>query len=70
MEGAPGVYSARYAGEGATDEDNNAKLLGQLEQFRLGEDTEQPLLSTARFVCHLALYDPVTGQFTESSGTV
>ena len=27
LEGAPGVYSARYAGVGATDADNNAKLL-------------------------------------------
>lgn len=61
LEGAPGVYSARYAGEGASDEDNNAKLLSELEHMRLGEDTEQPLLSTARFVCHLALYNPATG---------
>ncbi|MDD4091214.1 MAG: non-canonical purine NTP pyrophosphatase, partial [Smithellaceae bacterium] len=27
LQGEPGVYSARYAGEGATDEENNAKLL-------------------------------------------
>ena len=27
LAGAPGVYSARYAGEGATDADNVAKLL-------------------------------------------
>ncbi|AZK48334.1 XTP/dITP diphosphatase [Paenibacillus lentus] len=70
LEGAPGVHSARYAGEGASDEDNNEKLLGELERLQLGEDTEQPLLSTARFVCHLALYDPKTGEFTEASGTV
>lgn len=30
LDGAPGVYSARYAGEGATDADNNAKLLREL----------------------------------------
>lgn len=70
LDGAPGVYSARYAGEGASDEDNNEKLLGELERMRLGEDTEQPLLSTARFVCHLALYNPETGEFIEGSGTV
>ncbi|MNJ40208.1 XTP/dITP diphosphatase [Paenibacillus bouchesdurhonensis] len=70
LDGAPGVYSARYAGEGASDEDNNEKLLGELERLQLGEDTEQPLLSTARFVCHLALYNPTTGAFTEASGTV
>ena len=31
LNGAPGVYSARYSGEGATDEKNNAKLLSELE---------------------------------------
>ena len=30
LGGAPGVYSARYSGEGATDEKNNAKLLSAL----------------------------------------
>jgi XTP/dITP diphosphohydrolase len=31
LDGAPGVYSARYAGEGCTYEDNNVKLLAALE---------------------------------------
>lgn len=31
LSGAPGVYSARYSGEGATDESNNAKLLDALK---------------------------------------
>jgi XTP/dITP diphosphohydrolase len=31
LDGAPGVYSARYAGEGCTFADNNRKLLGELE---------------------------------------
>ena len=30
LDGAPGIYSARYAGPGATDADNNAKLLTAL----------------------------------------
>ncbi|MEM9208942.1 MAG: RdgB/HAM1 family non-canonical purine NTP pyrophosphatase [Pseudomonadota bacterium] len=30
LEGRPGVYSARYAGEGASDEDNVDKLLAEL----------------------------------------
>lgn len=31
LGGAPGVYSARYAGEGASDEENLSKLLGALQ---------------------------------------
>lgn len=31
LNGAPGVFSARFAGEDATDEDNNRKLLSALE---------------------------------------
>jgi len=31
LSGAPGVWSARYASENATDADNNAKLLGAME---------------------------------------
>ena len=31
LDGRPGVYSARYAGTGASDADNNAKLLAELE---------------------------------------
>lgn len=47
----PGVYSARYAGVGATDEQNNALLLRELE----GKGTEE---RTARFRCVLALAVP------------
>lgn len=32
LHGAPGIYSARYAGNGATDGDNNRRLLDELEQ--------------------------------------
>lgn len=31
LDGSPGVYSARYAGEGATDKENNTKLLSKME---------------------------------------
>lgn len=51
LNGEPGVYSARYAGEDATDADNNAKLLKSLT----GVPGEK---RTARFVCHLAIADP------------
>lgn len=49
LGGAPGIYSARYSGEGATDERNNRKLLETLAPLR----GQGPL--TARFVCVLAL---------------
>lgn len=46
LQGAPGIYSARYAGEDASDSDNIVKLLQALE----GVPTEQ---RTARFHCVL-----------------
>ncbi|KAF0157742.1 MAG: dITP/XTP pyrophosphatase [Syntrophaceae bacterium] len=49
LGGEPGVYSARYAGEGATDEENNAKLLSKLK------DVPEEL-RTASFFCALVLY--------------
>ncbi|KGE18371.1 XTP/dITP diphosphatase [Paenibacillus wynnii] len=70
LEGRPGVYSARYAGEDAGDSDNNLKLLSELEELKQGEDTGQPLLSTARFVCALSLYDPATDHELTAEGTV
>lgn len=50
LDGAPGVYSARYAGEHATDADNRAKLLAELEQ--IGARGKE---RTARFRCALVL---------------
>jgi XTP/dITP diphosphohydrolase len=49
LDGAPGVYSARYAGPGATDSENIARLFTEL----LKHQTERP--SSARFRCVLAL---------------
>ena len=46
LGGAPGIYSARYAGEGASDNDNNEKLLSELK----GEKNRN-----ARFVCCISL---------------
>ncbi|MDQ8200766.1 RdgB/HAM1 family non-canonical purine NTP pyrophosphatase [Pelagicoccus enzymogenes] len=48
LDGAPGVYSARYAGEDASDDDNTNKLLHILSA--LGEVDR-----SAGFQCHLAL---------------
>ena len=39
LGGAPGVKSARYAGENATDEQNNLKLVGALESVPEGRRT-------------------------------
>ena len=46
LGGSPGIYSARYAGEGASDDDNNEKLL-----FELREQKNR----NAGFVCCIAL---------------
>lgn len=49
LGGAPGVRSARFAGEGATDEQNLAKLLREVPA-----DGDR----RARYVCALAYVDP------------
>ena len=41
LAGAPGVYSARFAGEGATYADNVAKLLSELERVRASAPGER-----------------------------
>ncbi|MFL5846770.1 MAG: RdgB/HAM1 family non-canonical purine NTP pyrophosphatase [Solirubrobacteraceae bacterium] len=50
LDGAPGVYSARFAGEDATDEQNLRKLLD-----------EAPAGSDLAYVCALAFVDPADG---------
>lgn len=59
LGGAPGVYSARYAGEPCSYEANNAKLLRELSQM---EDR------SAHFVTVIALSDP-NGETQVVSGT-
>jgi XTP/dITP diphosphohydrolase len=51
LAGAPGVRTRRYAGEHATDDDNNRKLLAALAGL-------PPERRTARYVCVLALALP------------
>jgi XTP/dITP diphosphohydrolase len=48
LNGAPGIYSARYSGEEGNDQKNNEKLLASLKE--VPEEKR-----TARFVCVLAL---------------
>jgi XTP/dITP diphosphohydrolase len=51
LGGGPGVRSARYAGDGATDEQNLDKLL-----------REVPPRDALRYVCALAFVDPAGGE--------
>jgi XTP/dITP diphosphohydrolase len=51
LDGAPGVRTRRYAGEDATDDDNNRKLLGALAGL-------PPERRGARYVCALVLAMP------------
>lgn len=57
LGGAPGVYSARYAGEHGDDAANNAKLLREL-----AARPNEP--RTAAFVCAMACVFPDGGSFT------
>ena len=61
LGGAPGVYSARYAGEPGDDDANNRKLLESLA----GTPDEA---RGAAFHCHLALADPAGVIRLEASG--
>lgn len=49
LNGKPGVFSARFAGENATDDDNNKKLLKELENF--------PEPHKAKYVCSAVFYN-------------
>jgi XTP/dITP diphosphohydrolase len=51
LDGGPGVRTRRYAGDQATDAQNNAKLLAELDGLR-------PEQRGARYVCVLALAVP------------
>ncbi|WP_018921649.1 XTP/dITP diphosphatase [Salsuginibacillus kocurii] len=51
LDGAPGIYSARYAGKEKDDQKNNQKLLEQLGGLALEK-------RSARFVCALAVALP------------
>lgn len=57
LDGRPGVYSARYAGPGATDRDRYQKVLAELQQY-----PERP--RSARFWCVVAIASPDDEIFT------
>lgn len=56
LQGAPGVYSARYAGEDASDGDNIDKLLKELDEVEKAE-------RGGGFRCHLAIVHPGGEEF-------
>ncbi len=62
LDGAPGIYSARYAGPNCSDADNNAKLLTALAEVPEAK-------RTARFMCCAAIVHPGGKPYTEM-GTV
>ncbi len=49
LQGQPGIFSARFAGPAATDEENNQKLIKELAGTKN---------RNAHYVCHIALSDP------------
>ncbi len=66
LSGAPGVYSARFAGENATDDENNELLLEKLK----GVPFEK---RTAKYICVIALAKRgklITTTYGECSGYV
>ncbi|MCL4514017.1 MAG: XTP/dITP diphosphatase [Firmicutes bacterium] len=61
LHGQPGVLSARFSGEGATDEANNARLLELLRDVPEGK-------RAARFRCAIAIATP-EGQIEYAEGS-
>ena len=51
LKGMPGIYSARYSGEGASSQKNNEKLLQEMEGISLSK-------RGARFKCIIAMVSP------------
>ena len=76
LDGAPGIYSARYAGENASDTQNIDKLLGELSRrgvwrnhgscrHETGQVADLPHFPSAHFHCVLAVArsDQILGMF-------
>lgn len=61
LDGAPGVFSARFAGPNAGDEDNYRLLLAKLREVL-------PERRTARFVCSMVVSDPAGQLRAQSEG--
>lgn len=63
LDGAPGVHSARFAGEDATDSDNNARLIERLEALQVQDPA-------AAFVCCVVIAQPDGRIVAEAEGRV
>lgn len=78
LDGAPGVYSARYAGQPTDDAANIHKLLMELERVATQPEDEvtlasgetRKLLSKAAFICSIVFYDPETQDQIVTEGRV
>ena len=66
LNGEPGVYSARYAGEHCSYQDNNAKLLKALAQIQNGKKPNRK----AVFKTVIALFDPAHKNLETTEGAV
>ena len=64
LNGEPGIYSARYAGDNTNDEKNNLKLISKLESY------SEP--HKGRFVCAAAYFDgkEIKSAFGEVRGEI
>lgn len=51
LDGAPGVYSARFSGEAATDESNNSLLMKKMQSIPKNN-------RRAWYTCHITVVDP------------
>jgi XTP/dITP diphosphohydrolase len=63
LGGGPGVRTRRFAGDRATDEENNARMLAELAGL-------PPDRRTARYRCTLALVEPGVGRADERRVTI
>ncbi len=63
LGGQPGIHSARYAGTGASDEENLEKLIHEMKGFSNPQDRK------ARYRCVAALVDP-SGDEKSAEGSV
>lgn len=61
LGGGPGIYSSRFAGENATDAENNTKLIHALEDIPEAK-------RTARFRCVAVLFHGESGQTFTAEG--